>query len=134
MASAIAIPLPLCFSCFVPVRRFRENLTKLFYFYLSRTYDSPGDTPSVISLALNYYALADLMLYRLSVNIKHITLFTDVLAVTPHISTLRYECDETFYDECEFAARAEGESCNHTCQENVFRTSIVRNFISRGVK
>ena len=49
-------------------------------------------------------------------------------------STLRYECDETFSDECEFAARAEGEWCNHTCQENVFRTSIVRNFISRGVK
>ena len=23
--------------------------------------------------------------------------------------TLRYECDETFSDECEFAARAEGE-------------------------
>ena len=49
-------------------------------------------------------------------------------------STLRYECDETFSDECEFAARAEGEWCNHTCQESVFRTSIVRNFISRGVK
>ena len=49
-------------------------------------------------------------------------------------STLRYECDETFSDECELAARAEGEWYNHTCQENVFRTSIVRNFISRGVK
>ena len=49
-------------------------------------------------------------------------------------STLCYECDETFSDECEFAARAEGEWCNHTCQENVFRTSIVRNFISRSVK
>ena len=24
-------------------------------------------------------------------------------------STLRWECDETFSDECEFAARAEGE-------------------------
>ena len=24
-------------------------------------------------------------------------------------STLRYECDETFFDECEFAARAEGD-------------------------
>ena len=24
-------------------------------------------------------------------------------------STLRYECDETLSDECEFAARAEGE-------------------------
>ena len=35
-------------------------------------------------------------------------------------STLRYECDETFSDECEFAARAEGEWCNHTCQKNVF--------------
>ena len=49
-------------------------------------------------------------------------------------STLRYECDEMFSDECEFAARAEGEWCNHTCQENVFHTSIVRNFILRGVK
>ena len=48
-------------------------------------------------------------------------------------STLRYECDETFSGECEFAARAEGEWCNHTCQENVFRTIIVRNFISRSV-
>ena len=36
-------------------------------------------------------------------------------------STLRYECDATFSNECEFAARAEGEWCNHT-------------FISRGVK
>ena len=34
-------------------------------------------------------------------------------------STLRYECDGTFSDECEFAARAEGEWCNHNCQENV---------------
>ena len=41
-------------------------------------------------------------------------------------STLRYECDETVSDECEFV--------KNTCQENVFRTSIVRNFISRGVK
>ena len=49
-------------------------------------------------------------------------------------STLRYECDKTFSDECEFAARTEGEWCNHTSQENVFRTSIVPNFISRGVK
>ena len=48
-------------------------------------------------------------------------------------STLRYECDETVSDECEFAARTEGEWCNHTRQENVFRTSIVRNFTSRGV-
>ena len=53
VASAIAIPLPLCFSWFVPLRRFRENLTKPFYFYLSRTCDSPGGTPSVISVALN---------------------------------------------------------------------------------
>ena len=44
--------LPVCCSCFVPLRRFRENLTKPFYFYLSRTCDSPGSTPSVISLAL----------------------------------------------------------------------------------
>ena len=49
-------------------------------------------------------------------------------------STLRYECDETFCDECELTARAEGEWCNDTRRENVFRTSIVRNFISRGVK
>ena len=35
-------------------------------------------------------------------------------------SALWYECDETFSDECEFAARVEGEWCNHTCQENVF--------------
>ena len=53
VANAIAIPLPLCFSCFVPLRRFRENLIKPFYLYLSRTCDSPGVTPSVISLALN---------------------------------------------------------------------------------
>ena len=52
VASAIAIPLPLCFSCFVPSRRFWENLTKPFYFYVSRTWESPGGTPSVISLAL----------------------------------------------------------------------------------
>ena len=52
VANAIAIPLPLCFSCFVPLRRFRENLIKPFYLYLSRTWDSPGVTPSVISLAL----------------------------------------------------------------------------------
>ena len=52
VANTIAIPLPLCFLCFVPLRRFRENLTKPFYFYLSRTCDSPGGTPSVISLAL----------------------------------------------------------------------------------
>ena len=52
VASAIAIPFPLCFSCFVPLRRFRENLTKPFYFYPSRTCNYPGGTPSVISLAL----------------------------------------------------------------------------------
>ena len=52
VANAIAIPLPLYFSCFVLLRRFRENLTKPFYFYLSRTCDSPGGTPSVFSLAL----------------------------------------------------------------------------------
>ena len=41
----------------------------------------------VLNNSLNYYALADLMLCRLSVNIKHISnsMFTDVLAVTPHI-------------------------------------------------
>ena len=55
VANAIAIPLPLCFSFFVPLRRFLENLTKPFYFYLSRTCDSPGGTPSVISLALIWY-------------------------------------------------------------------------------
>ena len=32
--------------------QFRENLTKPFCFYLSRTCDSTGGTPSVISLAL----------------------------------------------------------------------------------
>ena len=53
VASAIAILLPLCFSCFVPLRRFRLNLTKLFYFYLSRTCDSSGGTRSVISLVLS---------------------------------------------------------------------------------
>ena len=52
VANAIAIPLPLCFSSFVPLRRFRENLIKPFYLYLSRTCDSPGVTPSVINLAL----------------------------------------------------------------------------------
>ena len=53
MVSAIAIPLPLCFSCFVPLRRSRENLTKPIYLYLSRTCDSLAGTPSVINLALN---------------------------------------------------------------------------------
>ena len=52
VASTITIPLPLCFSCFVPLRRFRENLTKPFYFYFSRTWDSPVGTLLVISLAL----------------------------------------------------------------------------------
>ena len=52
VAYAITLPLPLCFSCFVPLRRFRENLTKPFYFHLFRTCDSPGGTPSIISLAL----------------------------------------------------------------------------------
>ena len=47
VANAIAIPLPLCFSSFVLLRRFRENLTKPFYFYLSRTCGSSGGTPSV---------------------------------------------------------------------------------------
>ena len=32
-----------------------------------------------------------------------------ILRLTRCNSTLRYECDETFSDECEFAARAEGE-------------------------
>ena len=52
MANAIAIPLPLCFSCFVPLRRFRENLIKPFNLYLSRTCDSPGVTPSVIVMKI----------------------------------------------------------------------------------
>ena len=48
------------------------------------------------------------------------------------ISTLRYECDKTFSDECEFAA---GEWCNHTCQENVFSHEYRTKFyITRGVK
>ena len=55
VASAIAIPLPLCFSCFDPLHRFRQNLTKPFYFYLSRTCDSPSGTPSVITLALTNF-------------------------------------------------------------------------------
>ena len=59
-------------------------------------------------------------------------------------STLRYECNETFSDECEFTARAKGEWCNHTCQENVcsheYRTKfyITRcenaDFRTRGVR
>ena len=53
VANAIAIPLPLCFSCFV------ENLIKPFYLYLSRTCDSTGVTPSVISLALKQSSNAD---------------------------------------------------------------------------
>ena len=52
MANAIPIPLPLCFSWFVLLRRFRENLPKPFYFYLSRTCGSPGGIPLVISLEL----------------------------------------------------------------------------------
>ena len=32
-----------------------------------------------------------------------------IIAIQHSNSTLRYECDETFSDECEFAARAEGE-------------------------
>ena len=52
VANAIAIPLPLCFSCFVLLRRFQDNLTKPFYFYLSRTRGSPCGTPSVIRLVL----------------------------------------------------------------------------------
>ena len=51
VVNAIAIPLLLCFSCFVLLRRFRENLTKPFYFHLSRTCSSSDGTPSVISLA-----------------------------------------------------------------------------------
>ena len=66
VASAIAIPLPLCFSCFVPLRRFRENLTKPFYFYLSRTCDSPGGTPSVISLALISIAMIRILFLSLN--------------------------------------------------------------------
>ena len=31
------------------------------------------------------------------------------ISIRSNNSTLRYECDETFSDECEFAARAEGE-------------------------
>ena len=52
VAHAIAIPLPLCFFSFVLLRRFRENLTKPFYLYLSCTFSSLGGTPSVIGLAL----------------------------------------------------------------------------------
>ena len=53
VANAIAISFALCFSCFVLLSRFRENLTKPFYFYLSHTCGSPNGTPSVISLALS---------------------------------------------------------------------------------
>ena len=49
--NAVAILFPLCFSCFVLLRRSRENLTKPFSFYLFRTCSSLGATPSVISLA-----------------------------------------------------------------------------------
>ena len=52
VSNTIVIPLPLCFSCFVALCRFQENLTKPFYFYRSRTCDSPGDNSSVIRLAL----------------------------------------------------------------------------------
>ena len=52
VANAITIPLLLCFSCFILLRWFRKKLTKLFYFYLSRTCGSLSGTPSVISLAL----------------------------------------------------------------------------------
>ena len=58
VANAITIPLPPCFSCFVLLRRFLENLPEPFYFYLSRTCGPPGVTPSVISLALKICALA----------------------------------------------------------------------------
>ena len=57
VASAIAIPLPLYISCFVPLRRSRENLTKPFYLYLSRTCDALAGTPSVFSLALKRLAI-----------------------------------------------------------------------------
>ena len=36
-------------------------------------------------------------------------IFRFIFFLTTMNSTLRYECDETFSDECEFAARAEGE-------------------------
>ena len=35
VANAIAIPLPLCFFYLVLLRRFRENLPKPFYFYVT---------------------------------------------------------------------------------------------------
>ena len=43
------------FSRFMLLRRFRENLTKPFYFYLSCTCGSPGGTPSVISFVVSVY-------------------------------------------------------------------------------
>ena len=49
-------------------------------------------------------------------------------------STLRYECDETFSDECDYITRLRLVLQTHTRLENIFRTRIVRNFISRGVK
>ena len=44
---------------------------------------------------------------------------------TSNNSTLRYECDETFSDECEFAPRAEGEWCND------FDTRAKKRFFAR---
>ena len=52
VANTSAITLPLYFSCLGLLRRFQENLTKPFYFYLSRTSSFSGGTPSAISLAL----------------------------------------------------------------------------------
>ena len=99
-----------------------QNL-RLRTVYRQRKWPLPAPVRKIMTLVRKIMAL---VLKIMALRCKIITLGCN--------STLRYECDETFSDECEFAARAEGEWCNHTCQENVFRTSILRNFISRGVK
>ena len=66
VANAIAMPLPLCFSYFVMLRRFQEILTKPFYFYVSRTCSSSRGTPSVVSLALRslFFAILTMSIHR----------------------------------------------------------------------
>ena len=62
-------------------------------------------------------------LYRHTVPVRNSTCYHHTVTVAAHVwlgsnSTLRYECDETFSD----------------VKKTFIRTSIVRNFISRGVK
>ena len=49
-------------------------------------------------------------------------------------STLRYECDETLSWRVWLHHSPSARAANSHSSENVFRTRIVRNFISRGVK